>query len=580
MAVCNNSCINLQTDLAHCGACGTKCAGGEVCSAGKCALSCQVGLTICNNTCVNTQKDASHCGKCATKCTYGTVCSGGSCQASCGNTVVDAGEQCDGSVPAGVTCASLGNDGGSLTCTSKCAFDTSKCHRCGDGVVSSPPEECDGAAFAGKTCGSMGYTGGNLACIKCKVDTGTCALPDACGKPGVLDVSKGNATVKMSTSAASNTVSLTGAGCTGYSTPGPELFYSVKLVGGFSYKITLTPESTFDAALYLFSDCASVESSCVAGKDTIGTGKVETVTVVPAKSGTYLVAVDSWSATAASGKGAFTLKVELLSPGKWVTLNPGAFMMGPPSSEACRTTNEFYHQVLLTNKYEISNTEVTQSQYKTVMGFDPSYYTACGDQCPVERVTWSMAAAYCNALSKLMGHKECYTCTGTEKLVSCTAPTAYETSKVYTCPGYRLPTEAEWERAYRGGAGTAYYNGGSLGYPACTSCTIKDPKLDIIAWYCFNGALKTHPVGLKAANNIGLHDMAGNVWELTSDVYLASLGTSPQTDPWGGSTGTDRVLRGGSYNDAPYNLRASYRLKVESNKAYYNVGFRCVRTVK
>ena len=579
LTTCSNTCVNTNTDRDNCGACGTKCNSGEVCSAGKCALSCQTGLTACSNTCVNLQKDSSHCGKCGSICGLGTVCSGGTCQTSCGNSKVDPGEQCDGSVPAGMTCIKLGHDGGTLSCTTKCAFDITKCHRCGDAVVSSPVEECDGKNYGGKTCESLGYSGGSLACVACKLDSGACTLPDVCGKPAILDISKGSAKVKASTKAATSTVNLTSAGCTKDVTPGPDLFYSVKLVGGFTYKITLTPETAFDPALYLFTDCTNAEATCLGGSDSIGAGKVETVTYSPTASGTFYIAVDSWTATGLSGKGSFTLEVALDSPGVWATVAPGAFMMGTPSYEACRSTNEAHHQVMLTNKYQISKTEVTQAQYKAVMGSNPSKFTACGDQCPVELVNWSMAAAYCNALSKQMGYKECYSCTGSGTSISCSAAAGYSKEKVYSCPGYRLPTEAEWERAYRAGTATPFYNGNNDG-PVCASCTLIDAKADLIAWYCFNSTDTTHPVGKKTANSMGIHDMAGNVYELCNDVYQENLGNSPQTDPWGAASGTDRVIRGGSYTSKPYSIRAATRWKNELIKAYINVGFRCARTVK
>ena len=579
MAICSNTCVNLQTDLAHCGKCATKCKAGEVCSAGKCALTCQVGLTACNNTCVNLQKDSAHCGKCGSACSYGTVCSGGSCKASCGNKTVDPGEQCDGVVPAGATCATLGHDGGTLACTSKCAFDTTKCYRCGDGVVSSPPEECDGAAFGGKTCKSLGYSGGTLACLKCKIDSGACTLPETCGNPSVLDISKGSVKIKMSTKAASKTISLSKGGCTKDVTPGPDLFFSVNLVGGFTYKFTLTPEAAFDPAMYLFTSCAMAEATCAGGSDQIGAGKVETITFSPKANGTFLIAVDSYSATSSSGSGSFTLEAALLSPGQWATVSGGAFMMGAPAYEACRLTNEDHHQVMLTNKYQISKTEVTQAQYQAIMGSNPAYHATCGGQCPVERVNWSMAANYCNNLSKLMGYKECYTCNGSGTSVSCSATASYTKEKVYTCPGYRLPTEAEWERAYRAGTSSPFYNGNNDG-PVCSSCTLKDSNADLIAWYCFNGSNTTHPVGQKTANNLGMFDMAGNVYELCHDVYQDQLGATPKTDPWGASTGTDRVIRSGSYSSGAYSIRAATRWKNELIKAYINVGFRCARTVK
>jgi len=258
-------------------------------------------------------------------------------------------------------------------------------------------------------------------------------------------------------------------------------------------------------------------------------------------------------------------------PGSWITINAGNFSMGSPANDTCRQTDEDQHQVTLSNKFKIQSTEVTQDQFKAVMAYNPSSFTSCGGTCPVEQVTWHEAVAYCNALSPKEGLTACYACTGSGSSVTCSETTASTGKGLYSCNGYRLPTEAEWEYAYRAGTKTDLYNG------ALTNCTSADTNADKIGWYSSNSSSKSQASSKKTANAWGIYDMAGNVWEWCHDGYQAKLGTSAAVDPV--TSGNERILRGGSFQNPANRMRAAERNKWTPTNLNKTVGFRCVKTV-
>jgi len=250
----------------------------------------------------------------------------------------------------------------------------------------------------------------------------------------------------------------------------------------------------------------------------------------------------------------------------------GSFTMGSPPWEMCRNwsdTMETQHKVSLTHSYEIAATEVTQGQFGALMGYNPSSFTSCGQDCPVEHVRWHDAAAYCNALSAKNGLPPCYSCKASGSDVACTA-----SQSIYGCAGYRLPTEAEWEFAYRAGTTSAYHSGDN------NSCTGKDPKADAIGWYDLNAWQTIHPVAQKVPNAWGLYDMAGNTLEWTHDSCHKDLGSGAAVDPEPAATSNGRVLKGGSWLSFVRQLRGAYRTCGLAHTHSYLTGFRCVRTTQ
>ena len=264
--------------------------------------------------------------------------------------------------------------------------------------------------------------------------------------------------------------------------------------------------------------------------------------------------------------------------GGFCTVEPGCFLMGSPKTEPCRepeTAKETRHQVTLTHRFELGQYEVTQAEYKALMGTDPSEDTQCGTDCPVEKVNWAMAAAYCTALSNKKKLTPCYTCSGTGSNTVCYY-TKYAKEKIYGCKGYRLPTEAEWEYAYRAGTTTAFYNGPVKD----TACSGTDANAGLIGWYSQNATLSKHPVGKKLPNALGLYDMPGNVGEWCHDRLITDLGSAPQKDPWGAAGGYPRVVRGGDWRLSPaLCLRGAFRWAEHSGKSGDFIVFRCARTI-
>jgi formylglycine-generating enzyme required for sulfatase activity len=238
-----------------------------------------------------------------------------------------------------------------------------------------------------------------------------------------------------------------------------------------------------------------------------------------------------------SGK-TFTNRVGM----KFVLIPPGKFMMGSPEGELGREYYEIRHQVTLTRPFYLAATEVTQRQWKTVMGSNPSTYADCGDGCPVETVSWEMAAEFIRRLNKMEG-----------------------------TDAYRLPTEAEWEYAARAGAQTAYYSGEAT-QTACES----EPALDPVAWHCGNSELKPHPVGQKKPNRWGLYDMHGNVYEWCQDWWY-DYTEEAAVDPVGEDAARHRMLRGGCFYYYPTNCRSAYRYYDSPGSAQYYYGFRVAR---
>ena len=233
-----------------------------------------------------------------------------------------------------------------------------------------------------------------------------------------------------------------------------------------------------------------------------------------------------------------------------VTIEPGIFLMGGPATDTESAEDEKpQHEVVISRPFELWNAPITQEMYEALMGVNPSHFKKGGNY-PVEYITFYDAILFCNALSRSRGLPEAY---------------VIEDTQVHwhglNHPGWRLPTEAEWEYACRAGSHGPRYG-----------------ELDEIAWHEGNAGKATRPVMEKQPNDWGLYDMLGNVWEWVWD-WKSAYDHHTVSDPIGPATGFTRIFRGGSWSHVTRRPRAAVRNDIGPGFRYSYLGFRPARTV-
>ncbi len=254
-----------------------------------------------------------------------------------------------------------------------------------------------------------------------------------------------------------------------------------------------------------------------------------------------------WVDTTGPATGQKFYRAVAVAPTNLVFIPGGTFRMGSPTNEVDRSTNEGPQTVVtLTKGFFLGQYLVTQRDYLAVVGNNPSHF-ATDTNGPVDNVRWIDATNYC------------------------AIRTRQEAAAGFIPPGtrYRLPTEAEWEYACRALTSTRFYYGDDPGYT----------NLVNYAWYSADSGSTTHPVGLKLPNQWGLYDMAGNVREWCDDWFGPYPGGST-TDPQGADSGTERVLRGGSWFMAAASCRSAQRFGADPAGSNTDIGFRVVLAVQ
>lgn len=234
-----------------------------------------------------------------------------------------------------------------------------------------------------------------------------------------------------------------------------------------------------------------------------------------------------------------------------VFVQGGTFTMGCTNEQGadCFDFEKPQSQVTLSSFY-IGRYEVNQKVWKEIMGFNPSHYI--GDQLPVANITWYEAVAFCNGLSQREGLTPVYT-------INLTYVTAD-----WNANGYRLPTEAEWEYAARGGVNAVptKYAGSN--------------NIDLVAWYYLNSGLNIQGIGNKQQNELSIYDMSGNVFEWCWD-WSGSYSSSPKTNPKGPALGDGKINRGGGVRSHERIVRTTHRSAFYPSSAYFDIGFRIAR---
>jgi len=320
------------------------------------------------------------------------------------------------------------------------------------------------------------------------------------------------------------------------------------------------------------------------------------------------------------------------TPG-FVPIYAGTFWMGAPRSSSCpegypgiceeeRGNGDYerLHEVTLTYDFEMSRYEITEAEFRGLMGwnpmeaYDPNCMYGCGGDHPAGYLSWYDVLAYANQLSWDAGLTACYVfsdvgCKNGETfgpdssdyvgfdymecfdgvapyggIADATVTLAGGVAKPQDCQGYRLPTEAEWEYAIRAGSNTALYSGG-ITYVYDVPV---DPNLDLIGWYAGNSGSPgtaeygSKPVGGKEANAWGLYDMSGNVYEWAWDWFQIHYQRDVATDPVGPEdpgTFRNRIVRGGDWDRDARSCRSANRGQMEPGMRWYNIGARLCRTL-
>ncbi len=479
---------------------------------------------------------------------------------ACGNGVIEDGEQCDGANLGGETCVSLGQPSGTLACTSGCGFDITGCTGsnpvCGNGVVEGS-EQCDGSNLNGQSCVTQGYMGGSLTCTSgCAFDTSGCGdIPEICSDGADND---GDGEIDCEDS---------------------DCFGDPACDGENEYDCHNGLDDDGDGLTDCDDpDCAGSPACSASG---CGDGNIQ--------------APEACDGDDLGGKTCMILGYEA---GELACTSLCGFDVSGCSNVESPHVGELIHvpggtfqrdatatNLSTVSAFRMSKYEITRAQWVAVTGWaDPSdTENSSGMDDPVQTVNWYHIISFCNKLSLREGLTPVYSVSGVNfsTLAFEQIPINYDAAWTaatanWAANGYRLPTEMEWMWAAMGAdlanPGATNRTGWAKAFAGSTGTN----SLDDYAVHSY-GTSGTAPVGSKLDNELGFHDLSGNVWEHVWDRYEETYPIGPLTNYRGPTSGTSRVLRGGSWDFYPQHCAVSARYPAAPHERGYNSGFRVVR---
>ena len=443
------------------------------------------------------------------------------------------------SVGSSIITVTATGSGTGYTTTTKTATTLVTVFPAPDALRSVTVSPAGGVVFAGRTLNLTTVT--DVAATTVAVTTSYTS-----GTPAVAAVSATGVVTGVTVGTTVITVTATGSGA-GFTTTSKtaSATISVTQAPDALLGVTMTPATASvivgsTLALTVVPDVAST-SVTVSNTFSSATPAVATVStagvVTGVAAGTSIITVvatgtaTGFTTTSKTTTTTITVAPPIFAADQFVLAPAGTFVMGTIAGGA--DSERPAHTVTL-SAFQIQKTELTQGQWRAVMGGNPSANQPCGPSCPVESVSWDDIQTFITRLNQLDPGK-----------------------------GYRLPTEAQWEYAARAGTTSEYGAPGTV---------------DDIGWYDGNSGRITKPAAQKRANAWGLFDMSGNVLELVQDFYsLTYYASSAAIDPLGPATGTDRVTRGGSVSSPSSNLRSAYRSSRGQSQPASAIGCRLVR---
>jgi len=562
----------------------------------RCELSAECGDDVAASPfepCDGTDLDDQTCATqgfyrggltCNTECT-GFDTSG--CT-NCGNGAVDDQETCDGENLDQKTCLSLGYSGGTLSCTALCGFDLTACEApvtCGNGQLDTD-EQCDGALLNGQNCASQGYFGGALACRpNCAFDVTGCTN---CGN-GQLDAAEtcdganlnAQTCVTRGFGQASGALSCT-AGCEFNDSACVAKSTNADLATLTVSAGTLTPAFSAGTTSYTVTVLTSVTTLTVTATKA---NTFASLVIAPSQPMTLSLGPNPATVTVTAESGAqkvYTVVVIQMATLDYESPNIGPLKYVPAGTFQRDATPTNLSTV---SAFRMSKYEITRAQWTAVTGWaDPSddtYSSGTGD--PVQMVSWYDAIAFCNKLSLAEGLTPVYAVSAVDfaALTYAQIPTSSNATwnaatAIWSADGYRLPTEMEWMWAAMGADTAAPGVTNTTGYTKAFAGSTGSNLIGNYVWYQPNSGSRTHPAGTKLPNELGFHDLSGNVWEWNWDWY-GTYPTGTQPEYRGPASGTTRVGRGGFWSNAASDCTVASRNYYDPYDRGSGLGFRVLR---